>query len=81
MSIKLSEKIRQLDEKKVPKRKDTMRILFSNEKMFDLDGIYNSQNGPLIGRKQIGKVEKNSKEHFHGMVNRMLRGRCAPCSV
>jgi hypothetical protein len=26
------------------RKEDTMRILFSDEKMFDLDGIYNSQN-------------------------------------
>ena len=39
-----------------------MRILFSDEKMFDHNGIYNSENGPLIERKQIGEVEKNSNE-------------------
>ena len=55
------EKIRQLSEKK-----DTMRILFSDEKMFDLDGIYNSENDGMWavntdeanwrgGRKQKGK--------------------------
>ena len=42
-----------------------MRILFSDKKIFDLDGIYNSENRPLIGKKQIGEVEKNSKESFH----------------
>ena len=42
-----------------------MTILFSDETMFDLDGIYNSENGPLIGKKQIGVVKKNSKESFH----------------
>ena len=26
------------------RKEDTMRILFSDEKMFDLDGIYNSEN-------------------------------------
>jgi hypothetical protein len=26
------------------RKEDTMRILFSNEKMYDIDGIYNSQN-------------------------------------
>ena len=26
------------------RKEDTMRILFSDEKFFDLDGIYNSQN-------------------------------------
>ena len=26
------------------RKEDTMKILFSNEKMFDIDGVYNSQN-------------------------------------
>ena len=26
------------------RKEDTMRILFSDEKMFDIDGVYNSQN-------------------------------------
>ena len=26
------------------RKENTMKILFSNEKMFDIDGIYNSQN-------------------------------------
>ncbi|CAM4774187.1 unnamed protein product [Rotaria magnacalcarata] len=30
------------------RKEDTMRILFSDEKMFDLDGIYNSQNQPIL---------------------------------
>ena len=36
-------KIRQLGGKKF-RKEDTMRILFSDEKIFDLDGIYNSEN-------------------------------------
>ena len=46
-----------------------MRILFSDEKMFDLDGIYNSQNDRVWainreeanwrdGKKQQGKCEE-----------------------
>ena len=26
------------------RKEDTMKILFSDEKMFDIDGVYNSQN-------------------------------------
>ena len=40
--------------------------------------------GPLIGRKQIEEVEKNSKKSLQksdGMVGHMLRERCATCSV
>ena len=32
--------------------------------MFDLDGIYNSENGPLIGRNQIGEVKKKQQGKF-----------------
>ena len=39
--------------------------------------------GPLIERKKIGEVEKTSTNvstKSYGMVSRMFRGRCAPCS-
>ena len=26
------------------RKEDTLKILFSNEKMFDIDGVYNTQN-------------------------------------
>ena len=32
------------------------RILFSNEKMFDLDGIYNSENGEKANRRSSKKT-------------------------
>ena len=32
------------------RKEDKMRILFSDEKMFDLDGIYNNQNCRMWGR-------------------------------
>ena len=40
--------------------------------------------GPLIGRKQIGEVEKTATKvstESYGMVTRMLRERCVSCSV
>ena len=40
--------------------------------------------GSLIGRKQIGEVEKTATKVFtksYGMGSRMLRGRFVPCSV
>ena len=65
-----------------------MKILFSDEKMSDIDGIYNRQNDRIWavnreeanrrgGKKTATKVSTKS----YGMVSRMLRGRCAPCSV
>ena len=52
MSIKLRGK-------KLPigREKDTMRILFSGEKMFDLDGIYNSGNDRIwaVNREEANR--------------------------
>jgi len=39
-------------------KKDTMRILFSDEKLFDLDGIYNSQNDRVWA---VDREEANRK--------------------
>ena len=46
------EKIRQLGEKK-----DIMRIVFSDEKMFDFDGIYNSENDRIwvVNREEANR--------------------------
>ena len=46
------EKIRQLGEKK-----DTMRIVFSDEKTFDFDGIYNSENDRIwaVNREEANR--------------------------
>ena len=65
-----------------------MRILFSDEKTFDLDGIYNSQNDRIWA---VNREEANSERwkktatkvcrKSDGMVSRMLKGRCGPCSV
>ena len=46
-------------------KEDTMRILFSDEKMFDFDGIRNNQNNRIwtVNRE----VEKKQKGKFHKM--------------
>ena len=60
---------------------DTMKILFSDEKMFDLDSIHNSENDriwALIRRKQIGEMERTATKvstKSDGMVSCMLRER------
>ena len=46
-------------------KEDTMRIIFSNEQMFDLDGIYSSQNGRIwaVSKEEANwRGGKNSKE-------------------
>ena len=39
------------------RKEDTIRILFSDEKMFDLDGIYNSQNDRIwaVNREETNR--------------------------
>ena len=46
-----------MGEKKALEREDTMRILFSDEKMFGLDSIYNSENDRIRG----GNVEEATR--------------------
>ena len=69
-------------------KEDIMTILFSDEKTFDLDDIYSSQNDRIWaanrkeanrrgGKKRARKVCRKRDD----MVSRVLRGRCAPCSV
>ena len=64
-----------------------MRILFPMKKCLILTVSITVKMivyGPLIGRKQIGEVEKTATKvstKSDGMVSGMLRGRCAPCSV
>ena len=35
------------------RKEDTMKILFSDEKLFNIDGIYNSQNDRICGEADI----------------------------
>ena len=49
------------------RKENTMKILFSDEKMFDIDGIYNSQMieyGRLIVQLPIPKVVSGKNESF-----------------
>lgn len=43
------------------RKQDTLRILFSDEKLFDLDGIYNSQNDRIWA---VDREEANQKGGF-----------------
>ncbi len=33
------------------RKEDTLKILFSDEKMFDIDGVYNTQNDRVVGSR------------------------------
>ena len=55
------------------RKEDTMRILFSNEKIFDLDGIYNSQNDRTGGGKIIGPPLVNAKKLTFYFKKRSVR--------
>ena len=65
-----------------------MKIIFSDEKMFDLDGIYTSLNDHIwaVNREKANRRsgKKPPTKVFtkrYDMISCMLRGRCAPCSV
>ena len=45
------------------RKEDTMRILFSNEKMFDLDGIYDSKNDRVWAVNREKANRRSRKEH------------------
>ena len=54
-------------ERKKFQKEDTMRIVFSDEKMFDLDSMYNSENDRVwaVNREEVNRRGgKNSKERF-----------------
>ena len=64
-----------------------MRIVFSNEKMFALDGIYNNENDGIwaVNREKVnrggGKKQQGKFAEKDSMISHMLRERCTPCSV
>ena len=61
-----------------------MRILFFDEKMFDLDGIYKSENDRIwaFNREEANRRgEKKTARKASTKSDGMVRGRCAPCSV
>ena len=51
------------------RKEEIMRIVFSDEKMFDLDGIYNSENDRIwaVNREEANRRggTKNSNESFY----------------
>ncbi|CAF1138777.1 unnamed protein product [Didymodactylos carnosus] len=49
------------------RKEETMRILFSDEKMFDIDGVYNAQNDRVwaVDRAEADKKDDtNQKRQF-----------------
>ena len=42
----------------ISKKKDTLRILFSDEKFFDIDGVYNCQNERVWAINRADAAEK-----------------------
>ena len=66
------------------RKEDTMRILFSNEKMFDLGSIYNSENDRIwaVNREEANRRGgKKTARKVSTKSDGMVRGRCDPCSV
>ena len=54
------------------RKEDTMNILFSDEKLFDIDGIYNSQNDRVwaVNRSEADKngVVKQRRQFPHKVM-------------
>ena len=46
------------------RKEDTLRILVSNEKIFDLDGMYNAQNNRIwaVNREEADKSKSLSRK-------------------
>ncbi|CAF3343269.1 unnamed protein product [Rotaria socialis] len=78
------------------RKEETMRILFSDEKFFDIDGVYNSQNDRVwaIGRADADKnggikqkrkfpqkvMQDGAKPHSHHLTQQWCRDRWPPNS-
>ena len=69
-------------------KEDTMRILFSDEKMFDVDGICTNQNDRIwaVNREEANRRSRKKTatkvcRKSDDMVSRVLRGCCAPYFV
>ena len=67
------------------RKEDTMTIVFSDEKMFDLDGIYNSENGRIwtVNREEANqrggeRTARKVSTKSYDMVSRMLRQGATP---
>ena len=47
------------------RKEDTMKILFADEKLFDIDGIYNSQNDRIWAVNCVEADTKGGVVNFH----------------
>ena len=83
MSIKLRRKNSPIGREKSSEKRGYNENPFSDEKCLIVTASITVKiiaYGPLIERKQIGEVEKNSKETLQ-KSNGMIRGRCVPSSL
>ena len=71
MSVKLSRKNSPIGREKF-RKVDTMRILFSDEKMFDLDGIYNSQNGRIWAVNREEAKRRGGKKQQRKIAEKVI---------
>ena len=87
MSIKLRRKNSPIRREKSSEKNIEWESFFLMKKCLILTGSITVKMivyGPLIGREQIGEVKKTARKicrKSDGMVSRMFRGRCVPCSV
>ena len=63
MSIKLSGKNLPIGQEKEFQKEERTRILFSDEKVVDLDGTYNSENDRIWADNREEANRRREKEH------------------
>ena len=52
-----------------------MRILFLDERMFDIDGVYNAQNDRVWAVDRATARKKQVSPEGHGLARGLLEGR------
>lgn len=54
------------------RKEDTMRILFSDEKMFDIDGIYNAQNDRICAVDRVEADKKGGTKQMRKFAQKVM---------
>ena len=54
------------------RKENAMRILFSNEKMFDVDGIYNAQNQRIWANSRVETDERDDVQMRHKFPQKVM---------
>ena len=75
MSIKQKDENSQTGYEQISGKEDTMKILFSDEKLFDIDGIYNTQNDRICAEADIKGGIRQIRKFLQNVM--VWRGACS----